>query len=93
MADRTPIPGRRPYAVEVEVTRASERDKAYIRRLGQYELEGRIEWMRNLMSLTIDERLRRSFERTQMGTPYPRREPDDPAAIYERARRLGLYRG
>jgi hypothetical protein len=88
-----PEPHRSRYNRDVEVKKASERDKAYIRRLGQYELEGRIEWMRYLMSLTIDERLRRSFERTQMGTPYSRREPDDPSAIYERARRLGLYRG
>ena len=88
-----PEPHRSRYDGAVEVKKASERDKAYIRRLGQYELEGRIEWMRYLMSLTIDERLRRSFEQTQMHPPYPRREPDDPSAIYERARRLGLYRG
>ncbi len=73
--------------------KASERDKAYMRRLGEYELEGRNDWMRHLLSLTIDERLRRSFERTQMGPPYPRREPEDLGAFYERARRLGLYRG
>jgi hypothetical protein len=76
----------------VDVEKASERDRDYMRRLGQYEREGREEWMRYLESLTLDERLRRSFERTVKGRPYDRKEPEDLAAIYDRARRLGLYR-
>ena len=73
--------------------RASERDKDYMRRLGEFEREGRMEWLRYLQSLTLDERLRRSFERTRLGRPYLRKEPEDLAAIYARARRLGIYNG
>lgn len=81
------------YTRFMTVQKASERDKAYMRRLGEFEREGRLEWLAYLESLTIDERLRRSFERTENGRPYERKEPEDLAAIYERARRLGLYRG
>ncbi|MFN0146168.1 MAG: hypothetical protein ACKVT1_06640 [Dehalococcoidia bacterium] len=77
----------------MEVKKASEWDKAYIRRLGEYEREGRIEWLGYLQSLTIDERLRRSFARTEHGKPYERREPEDLQAFYDRARRLGLHNG
>lgn len=73
--------------------KASERDRDYFRRLGEFEREGRMEWLRALQSLTLDERLRRSFERTRRGRPYPRREPEDLAAIYARARRLGIHNG
>jgi hypothetical protein len=81
------------YTGVVEVKRASEWDKAYMRRLGEYEREGRMEWLRYLQSLMIDERLRRSFLRTERGTPYARREPEDLQAFYDRARRLGLHNG
>ena len=77
----------------METHKASQRDKDYMRRLGEFEREGRMEWLRALQSLTLDERLRRSFERTRLGRPYPRREPEDLSAIYARARRLGIHNG
>jgi hypothetical protein len=77
----------------MEVKKASQRDKDYMRRLGEFNREGRMEWLHELQALTIDERLRRTFLRTERGAPYLRREPEDLAAIYTRARRLGLYRG
>ncbi len=77
----------------MEPQKASQRDRDYFRRIGEFEREGRMEWLRFLQSLTLDERLRRSFERTRIGQPYPRREPEDLAAIYTRARRLGIYNG
>jgi hypothetical protein len=63
-----------------------------MRRLGEYEREGREEWMRFLNSLGLEERLRRSMERTAKGEPYARKEPEDLAAFYELAKRLGHYR-
>ena len=64
-----------------------------MRRLGEFEREGRMEWLRTLQNLTLDERLRRSFERTRLGRPYDRKGPEDLAAIYVRARRLGIHNG
>ena len=83
---------RPAYTGTVEAPKASEHDRDYMRRLGEFEREGREEWMRYLESLSLDERVRRSFARTEAGQPYERKEPEDLAAIYTRAKRLGLYR-
>jgi len=81
------------YTVHMETGKVTERDKDYMRRLAKFEEEGRREWMTFLESLSLDERVRRSFERTHRGKPYGRREPEDLQELYDRARKLGLYRG
>jgi len=73
--------------------KVSARDREYIRRLGELERAAYEELLEYHRSLPLAERLRRSFERTARGKPYPRKEPEDLAAIYARAKRLGLYRG
>ncbi len=64
-----------------------------MRRLGEFERQARAEHLAYLRSLSLGERLRRSFAATarQRGR-YARKEPKDLAAFYQRAKRLGLYR-
>ncbi|MFN0094452.1 MAG: hypothetical protein ACKVVT_06700 [Dehalococcoidia bacterium] len=76
----------------MKVKTASERDRDYFRRLGEFERAGREDWMCYLEALPLEERVRRSFQRTAEGEPYDRKEPEDLALIYQRARRLGIYR-
>jgi hypothetical protein len=86
-------PGRLSYTETVQEPRVTAADRDYFRRLGEFERENGRELQAYLDSLPIEERLSRSLRRTAEGAPYVRREPDDLGAIYERARRLGLYRG
>ncbi len=73
--------------------RVTDADRDYFRRLGEFERENHEARQRYLDGLGLEERLRRSIRRTLAGKPYARKEPEDPGAIYERAKRLGLYRG
>lgn len=72
--------------------RVTDADRDYMRRLGEFERANHEEQQRYLDSLSIDERLMRTLRRTLEGKPYPRKEPKDLGAIYERAKPFGLYR-
>ncbi|MFN0094451.1 MAG: hypothetical protein ACKVVT_06695 [Dehalococcoidia bacterium] len=77
----------------MEVKKATQRDRDYFRRLGEFEREGREEWRAWWRALPLHERLERSAAR-RFGEPVSeRRDPEEPERIYERAKRLGIYRG
>lgn len=72
----------------------SEKDRDYMRRIGAYKALSRKQDEVEHAALTIAERLRRSAE---LSVRYRDRarldaEDDDPGQLYDRARRLGLYR-
>lgn len=79
---------------ERAIPKASERDREYMRRLGQYVEEAneaaREEWLR----LSGAERIAKSeaFSRRARGYAHPKTESDDLCLIYHRARQLGLLR-
>jgi hypothetical protein len=71
----------------------SERDKEYMRRIGQAEAEASAERLAEHRALSIAERLRRSlilWEQFRHSANLAGRV-DDPQPFYERAKRLGLY--
>jgi hypothetical protein len=70
----------------------SEWDKAYIRRLGEYEREARDAALAEWRALPLSERLNRIAAMSFGKPPREDREPEDPSPLYERARRLGMYR-
>ena len=71
---------------------ASERDREYLRRLGEFENEARADALREWLDLPLGERLRRSSAyHTSMTIPETR-EPEEPEKFYEHVKRLGLYR-
>lgn len=72
---------------------ASDKDREYMRRIGVYKDLSHREAQAEHLSLTLDERLRRSWRLYQRYRHLVRREDpqDDPTQLYERARRLGLY--
>jgi len=72
----------------------SEKDREYMRRIGVYKDLSHREAQAAHLSLSLDERLRRSW---RLYLRYRHRvrhdDPaDDPAQFYERARQLGLYK-
>jgi hypothetical protein len=76
----------------MEVKKASERDKDYMRRLGEYQDEANAAWRAEWRAKPLHERLELSA-RSRFGKPVSaRRDPEEPEQFYERARRLGLYR-
>ena len=76
----------------MEASGVSERDKAYMRRLGEIQDEANAEWRAQWRAKPLHERLELSCAR-RFGMPVSaRRDPEEPEQIYERARRLGLYR-
>ena len=73
-------------------TKASARDQAYMRRLGEFQAEANAEWRAAWAALPLHVRLEHSFAR-RFGLPVSsRRDPEEPEKFYERAKRLGLYR-
>lgn len=74
----------------LEIERVSEADKAYMRRLGEYERQARQDELDYLWSLSLDERVRRSIAMARPANSYARKEPKDLGALYRR-RQLGLY--
>jgi len=72
----------------------SDRDREYMRRLGELKAESHREAQERHLALPIEERLRRSWElylRFRSTVDQSARE-DDPSPFYDRARALGLYR-
>jgi hypothetical protein len=71
----------------------SERDRAYMERLGAYKAASHADAFARHRALPLDERLRRSWAlyEAHLETPASVRD-DDPTPFYERARALGLYR-
>lgn len=71
----------------------SERDRAYMRRIGEAKAESHAEAAATQRALTLAERLRRSWALYLACRSTIRDErDDDPSPFYERARALGLYR-
>jgi hypothetical protein len=71
----------------------SDKDREYMRRIGVYkDLSHRAAQAEHL-SLSLDERLRRSWRLYQRHRHLVRRDDpeDDPTPFYDRARKLGLY--
>jgi hypothetical protein len=71
----------------------SERDRAYMRRLGTYKAAAHADAQARHRELPMSERLRRSWAlyEAHRHTLPPVRE-DDPTPFYDRARALGFYR-
>ena len=71
----------------------SEKDREYMRRIGVYKDLSHHEAQAAHLSLSLDERLRRSWRLYQQYRHRVRRDDpeDNPAEFYARARRLGLY--
>ena len=71
----------------------TDRDRDYMRRLGEFEAEGHAAALRDHLSLSIDERLRRSLllYRQFIGHVHTGLRDDDPSQFYDHARRLALY--
>ena len=76
--------------------RVTERDRDYMRRLGEWKAEGNAERLRQHLAQSGRERLekslRMSFEYRDDERMRRHMEEDDPSPLYERAKRLGLYR-
>ncbi len=72
----------------------SEKDREHFRRLGQWERENHELALREHLALSVDERLRRSWSFARQFARVITRDSEagSPSQIYERARRLGLYR-
>lgn len=70
----------------------SDKDREYMRRLGVYKELSHREAQAEHLSLSLDERLRRSWRLYQRYRHLVRRDDqDDPTPFYDRARELGLY--
>lgn len=69
----------------------TERDRAFLARLGAYKAASHAEALAQHLALDLDERLQRSWELYLVGRDEarPARE-DDPSPLYERARARGL---
>lgn len=74
--------------------RVTQRDREYMRRLGEAEAEAHSERLAAHLTLELPERLRRSMALTRQFWQTANRAAryDDPTPLYDRARRLGLYR-
>jgi hypothetical protein len=72
----------------------SEKDREYMRRIGAYKTLSRNEEQVEHLALSIGERLRRSAELSvrYRDRARPAADEDDASELYDRARRLGLYR-
>lgn len=70
----------------------SDRDRDYMRRLGEFQAQGHAAALAAHLALPPSERLARSVAlMRQFIASVPARN-DDPTPFYERARRLGHYR-
>jgi hypothetical protein len=74
--------------------KVSERDREYMRRLGEFERENEADALREHLALSLIDRLYRSANLSEQWAGYLHddRETEAPEEFYERARRLGLYR-
>jgi hypothetical protein len=74
---------------------ASDRDKQYFERIGALKEASHSRAAKAHQSLSLDERLSRSWALylVHRTTAELARRDDDPSPFYDRARRLGLYRG
>lgn len=72
----------------------SEQDRDYMRRIGAYKALSRKQDEAEHLALSIAERLRRSSELSvrYRDRARPDSDVDDASQLYDRARRLGLYR-
>ncbi len=73
--------------------RVTERDRAYMQRIGTYKDASHGEAQARHLALPLSERLRRSwalFEACRQELNQP--AAADPTPVYDRARALGLYR-
>ena len=86
--ERDDTPGSAPPG------RVSERDRDYMRRLGEWERENDEIATREHLALSLEERLLVSWKLQQQLGHTLHEEPYDnwPELFYERARRLGLIR-
>ena len=71
----------------------SDWDREYMRRIGRYKHESHEDAIRRHSELPGGERLTRSIEAMFWSVRFrPPVDRDDPSPLYERARKLGLYR-
>ena len=70
------------------------RDRAYLRRLGEYIDEANRDELREHLARPLPARLARSFALAERYRGYSNRDPedDDPAAFYAKARARGLIK-
>jgi len=76
--------------------KVTEREREYMRRLGRIHEEIAADELRAHLAKSPYQRLAAAFGPMARGPyfePIFPLEADDPAAFYERAKRLGLYRG
>lgn len=77
-------------------TKASRRDRAYFRALGRFKYESHLDALRSHLARSGKERLVRAISFVVDGPHFDPQHPvaddDHPEELYERARRLGLYR-
>ena len=71
---------------------ASQGDRDYLRRLGEYKAEQHGAALAAHLALSPTERLARSVALMRRWWSAARPRQDDPTPFYDRARRLGLYR-
>jgi hypothetical protein len=73
---------------------AEEREREYMRRVGEYKSASHREAEARHLALSLSERLARSWELYLEGRSAAAldRRDDDPSPFYEKARTLGLYR-
>lgn len=69
----------------------SDRERAYMERLGRYKAASHADAEARHGALSLDERLRRSWALYEAHRDSLPPRTDDPSAFYERARALGLY--
>jgi hypothetical protein len=72
----------------------SEWDREYMRRLGRYKADSHREALEAHLARSGRERLEVAFAMMLAGPAFPgmMAREDDPTPLYDRARRLGLYR-
>jgi hypothetical protein len=70
----------------------SDEDRAYMRRIGESKRRSHEQALADHLSLSLDERLRRSLELSRAAGMTGVSRDDDPQPFYDLARALGLYR-
>jgi hypothetical protein len=69
----------------------SDQDRDYMRRIGESKRRSHEDARLSHLALSLDERLRRSFELSRAAGMAGSARDDDPGPFYELARALGLY--
>lgn len=74
--------------------RASEKDRDYFRRLGEWKAELKAEDLRQFLALSPKERQEQAERQITDTRSYARNLPqsNEPPVLFERAKQLGLYR-